>query len=397
MEKSNDPFDKKPEKDKEIIDLTDELPSSEGEDDIIDLSDTVDSSALDSDDDILDLTEPVSEDASDEDEVLDLLDAVEPEADQEAVLDLTEPIAQETPDEDDVLVLMDAVEPEADQEAVLDLTEPIAQEAPDEDEVLDLLDAAEPEADQEEVLDLTQPLVLDASDEDDVLDFMDADAHVQEDDAILDLTDLDQDSLEDAISSTEQTEGLEPEPEDHVLDLTEAADAVEVIPEAASPVTVPGPSDDQEILDLIDDIQSTLDDTDGAAEEPAIEERDLADESLPADAVDDASGDQTILVGNGDPIGEDEMVETEPDLVDNLGIDLTSELNRDILEDEDEAEPAAGQQADIPLETADHTMAERIEAIVERVLQEKLETMIGQRIEEAVLKEFEKLRKDILD
>jgi len=362
---------------------------------VLDLMDAVEPEA--DQEAVLDLTEPIAQDPPDEDDVLDLLDADEPEADQEAVLDLTEPIAQDPPGEDDVLELMDAVEPEADQEAVLDLTKPIAQEAPDEDEVLDLLDAAEPEADQEEVLDLTEPLALDASDEDDVLDFMGADEHVQEDDAILDLTDLDQDSLEDAISSTEQAEGLEPEPEDHVLDLTEAADADEVIPEAASPVTVPGPSDDQEILDLIDDIQSTLDDADRAAEEPAIEEKDVADDSLPADALDDASGDQAILVGNGEHIGVDELVETEPDLVDNLGIDLTSELNRDILDDEDKAEPAAVQQADIPLETAGDSMAEMIETIVERVLQEKLETMIGQPIEEAVQKEFEKLRKDILD
>jgi len=231
-----------------------------------------------------------------------------------------------------------------------------------------------------------------------LFDLMDAVESDQEQDAILDLTDLEEDSLEDAISSSEEAEGLESEPEDLVLDLTEeATDEVETIPEVTSPVTVPGPSDDQEILDLIDDIQSTLDDTDGTAGEPAIEEQDVADESLLVDVVDDTAGNQAILVGNGDHIGEDELVESEPALVDNLGIDLTSDLNRDILDDKADEEPLAVQQEDISEEAADDPMAERIEAIVERVLQEKLETMIGQRIEEAVQKEFEKLRKDILD
>ena len=39
------------------------------------------------------------------------------------------------------------------------------------------------------------------------------------------------------------------------------------------------PSDDQEILDLIDDIQSTLDETDSAAEDTGIEEQDTEEES----------------------------------------------------------------------------------------------------------------------
>ena len=79
-------------------------------------------------------------------------------------------------------------------------------------------------------------------------------------------------------------------------------------------------------------------------------------------------------------------METEPKLVDNLGIDLTSDLDRGILNEVDEGESAA-----------DGTLGDRIESIVEKVLQEKLDTIIGQRIEEAVQKEFEKLRKDILE
>jgi hypothetical protein len=137
---------------------------------------------------------------------------------------------------------------------------------------------------------------------------------------------------------------------------------------------------------LIDDIQSTLDEAGGTAQETAIQEQDAGDESLLSDETDQATDDQAILIGTGDPIGEDDLVESEPDLVDNLGIDLTSELNRDILAEEDDGELAV-----------DHTLGDRIEAIVEKVLQEKLDTIIGQRLEAAVQKEFEKLRKDILE
>jgi hypothetical protein len=83
--------------------------------------------------------------------------------------------------------------------------------------------------------------------------------------------------------------------------------------------------------------------------------------------------------------------------LDNLGIDLASELNQDILSNEDETESIADQEEDIPFEAADGTLGDRVEKIVEQVLHEKLEAMIDKRIQEAVQKEFEKLRKDILD
>ena len=365
MDKDNDPFEKKDEKDKDIIDLTDEarLP----EDDIIDLSDVVDPSAPESSTDLLDLTEPITGD---------------------------EP--GDEPGDEEILDLIDAVDPSGDQEEILDLTEPVPQDAPDEDGVLDLLDAVEPDGDQDEIIDLTEAIPLEASDQDDLLDFIDIAEPAGEDEEILDLSDLADDSLEDAIAFSETVKDLEPEPEDHILDLTdEATDEGDGAPEKTSSITVPGPSYDQEILDLIDDIQSTLDETDGTAEEPEIDEQNTVDESLLADETDDTSIDPVVLVGKGETVGEDESVESEADLVDNLGIDLTSELNRDILSDGEEGESIS--EKDIPSEAADNTLGIRVEAIVERVLQEKLETILGRRIEDAVQKEFEKLRKDILD
>ena len=68
------------------------------------------------------------------------------------------------------------------------------------------------------------------------------------------------------------------------------------------------------------------------------------------------------------------MVETEPALVDNLGIDLTSDLNRDILNDADEL---AADVDDVPFEAVDSTLGERVETIVERVIEEKLEKILS--------------------
>ena len=136
---------------------------------------------------------------------------------------------------------------------------------------------------------------------------------------------------------------------------------------------------------------------DGTAEEITIEEQNTVDKSLLADETDDTSIDPIVLVGNSELIGEDKPVETETDLVDNLGIDLTSESNRDILNGEDEEQPIVDEKEDIPFEAVDSTLDIRVEAIVERIIQEKLEAMMGQRIEDAVQKEFEKLKKDILD
>ena len=151
------------------------------------------------------------------------------------------------------------------------------------------------------------------------------------------------------------------------------------------------------ILDLIDDIQSTLNQSKSNAEGPAFEEQDAFDEDVPADETADAYGEQAILVGNDEHIGEDELVESEPDLIDNLGIDLTSEFDRDMIDGEDEG-PSIGEQVGNRFsEAVDNTLVEKIEAVIERVIQEKMETIIGPRIDAAVQKGFEKLRKDILD
>jgi len=332
MEKSNDPFEKESEKDEDIIDLTEKASLPEDEDDIIELSETVDQPASESEDDILDLTQTVIEEGPEDEDVLDLVDFAEPAGDQEEILNLAEPVLQESLDEDDIL---------------------------------DLEDAGDPFSEEEKILDLSY---------------------------------IDDDSLEDAIASSETVEGLETEPGGHILNLTEEVeDGGDGIPEEMPSIAVPRPSDDQEILDLIDDIQSTLDQTDSAAEGTGVEEEDAEEDPSLMDETDEASIDPAVLMGNGDSIDADDLVEAETELLDNLGIDLTSELNRDILNEEDKTESMADNDEDIPFEAVDSSLGDRVEEIVERVLQEKLASMIDKRIDEAVQKEFEKLRKDILD
>ncbi len=364
MEKNNDPFEKESEKDEDIIDLTEKASSLE--DDIIELSETVDPPASESEEDILDLTELVIEDDPEDEGVLDLVDLAEPVGDQEEILDLREPVIEDDPEDEDVFDLVDLAEPAGGQEEIFGLAEPALQESLDGDEIIDLEDTVEPFSEEDEA------------------------------DEVLDLSDIDDGSLEDAIASSEQEEGLEPDSEDRILNLTEEAEeGAGGIPEELPSIAVPGPSDDQEILDLIDDIQSTLDETDGVAKDTGIEEQE-EEPSLAAEPAETPS-DAAVLMGNGDHIDTDELEEYDAELLDNLGIDLASELNQDILSNEDETESIADQEEDIPFEAADNTLGNRVEKIVEQVLHDKLGPMIDKRIKEAVQKEFEKLKKDILD
>ena len=240
------------------------------------------------------------------------------------------------------------------------------------------------------------PFEKDAEKDEEIIDLFDIADETDDQEDILDLTDAADDSLEDVIALAEPVvENLQPESEDHILNLTEAMDEADDDSDivTASPVSVPAPSDDQEILDLIDDIQSTLDETGSPDVETGLEYSTIdpdEETALSADEIVDKAPEPAIILGNGDPIDTDNLIETETNLVDNLGIDLTSEFNRDILDDADDMETTTGQAGDSPFEAADSTLGERVETIVARILDEKLENIIGKRIEEAVAREIKK-------
>ncbi len=165
-----------------IMDLTDEAPPAADSDDILELTETADTSPDADSEEVLDLTDTVEDtDAIDTDEaVLDLTDEAPPAADSDDILELTETADTfSDADSEEVLDLTDTVE-DTDaidtDEAVLDLTDE-APPAADSDDILELTETADtsPDADSEEVLDLTDTVE-------------DTDA-IDTDEAVLDLTD----------------------------------------------------------------------------------------------------------------------------------------------------------------------------------------------------------------
>ena len=316
----------------------------------------------------------------------------------EKIIDLEETVDLPAPDapneDDDVIDLLNAVEPGETDDNILDLTDTVAMDTHGDDDAVDLLNAVEPDEADDDVLDLTDTIELDNLGDDDVVDLMDTVEPSEEPEEIIDLTDSADETLEETIALAESPEEIPAGTDDMSLDLSEwdGEEAEERISEDAPAVSIPRPTDDQEILELIDDIQSTLDESETAGQEttdpPSHDEVREVDEE-PAETVDAREGpsEQTIYLEKGAPIDADVMAEIETDLLDNLGIDLTTELERNVLSDEEDAASVA---PDAPFEAADSTLGERVETIVERVLQEKLDEILERKIADAVARELDK-------
>ena len=142
-----------------IMDLTDEAPLAADSDDILELTETADTSPDADSEEVLDLTDTVEDtDAIDTDEaVLDLTDEAPPAADSDDILELTETADTfSDADSEEVLDLTDTVE-DTDaidtDEAVLDLTDeaavtqpPSFSPSPDEEDLLSMLADTPPAA-----------------------------------------------------------------------------------------------------------------------------------------------------------------------------------------------------------------------------------------------------------
>jgi hypothetical protein len=106
--------------------------------------------------------------------------------------------------------------------------------------------------------------------------------------------------------------------------------------ESAPPLPKPY-EEDKELLELIDDIQATLDmdpqkaDTDEA--EPLVDEKAAmdSDDFLENDA------EPYELIDDNTVFADPDLADTESELYDNLGIDLTSEIERKAFEEAQEA------------------------------------------------------------
>lgn len=303
--------------DDDIIDLFDtvEIPADIIEEDIIELADTVEMS----DDDIIELTEETHASVVDN-EVLDLTEVVaenenEPEDD---ILDLTDIADTDETEDEGVLDLTQKAEASEVDDDILDLTEPVIEDEP-EDEIIDLLDTVEMSMDD----------MYDASDLDDNnLDAFDtAESPAAEEDTQDEILDLTEVVSEDDTSQTG-------------MDQTESVEPVEPVQEELAVETATTPSvgyeEDKELLELIDDIQATLDDEPLPAHVDDREDTTEEDEAIDTDTRGEDAETYTFL--DDDDLSDSEgLPESETEFVDHLGIDLTSEIERKALEENQDA------------------------------------------------------------
>ena len=124
------------------------------------------------------------------------------------------------------------------------------------------------------------------------------------------------------------------------LDPDEPDEPVETDQEERFEETIALPSsgyeEDKELLELIDDIQATLNDEPLSARVGDQESTAPTDEVIDTDTLEDNADAYTFL--NDDDLIEDGGVpESESEFVDHLGIDLTSEIERKALEENQEA------------------------------------------------------------
>lgn len=231
----------------------------------------------------------------------------------------------------------------------------------DDEDVIDLIDLSE-ESEDEEVLELTQTVddmtvpaaddVLELTDETDIS--TDADEEIielssvaptgsdldEEDDTVM-ASDLDEDVI-DLDNETVMTSDLD----DDIIDLSDRETVVsrpdEADATAAQPTAATESSEDKEIMELIDDIQSSLDQAEKFGDEDAGEETTEAEAVEAAAIADEAGGteepgtdddfEKPVILGDEETIEEDESSYDDDDFVDNLGLDLTSEFSKELFE-----------------------------------------------------------------
>jgi len=332
----------------------------------------VDADTLDGDDEPVELTDAIEEqDPVQSDEALalgDLADTVslEPDIKQEIEAD-TEPIeltdaieAQDRLSDEEASALDDFADTIA---LDSDITQELAVDADTldgDDEAVELTEAIEEQdpvqSDEAlELADLADTVSLDP----DITQEIEADAEPTDgDDGPVELTDAveelgllqDEDELE--LSDLADTVALEPgitqdlaadkeaRGEDEAIELagpppspmpgTEALTAVSSTP---APVEY---EEDKELLELIDDIQATLDEGQGPSEKGVDEPHAETEEAMDEESLDDEADDLKVI-DDDELIQDEELPASESDFVDHLGIDLTSEIERKALEESEEA------------------------------------------------------------
>jgi hypothetical protein len=230
----------------------------------------------------------------------------------------------------------------------------------EDDDIIDLLDSSG-ESDVEEILELKETV-----DDEDILDLAEeADMTAGDDEDFLELVeeaDMTADEDGDIPDLAEETDITAGENEEDFIDLTSEADedlsdqgkAADITDEDAVKI-----DEDKQILELIDDIQSTLDETEEKEIEEPVDGADqvpLTDDT--AVAIDDEEPlENTMLLGDEESVETDDLSESESEFVDSLGLDLTAELSKEMFSEDSEASAL---------------LTEKIENAVEQVIERML-------------------------
>ena len=167
-------------------------------------------------------------------------------------------------------------------------------------------------------------------------------------------------------------------------DETMEPDREERFQETAAPPPA-GYEEDKELLELIDDIQATLNDEPVTSRASDQESTPKTDEPIEGDTL-EKDDDAYTFLDDGEFIEDDEITESETEFVDHLGIDLTSEIEKNTLEE--------GQEGALegvkPTESLEPDIApDAIETAVKKALAEMLadkNSPLARAIENAVKK-----------
>jgi len=292
-----------------------------------------------------------------------------PSEKEEEILDLTEEVPV-TDDENGIIELLDSIEPE---------------DAPGDEPIIELSEeAAAVDADEEDILDLTD-IAEEAAAPADAADDSETDQEM-----LIDLTE----TVDDLDAALQPRETAPDEAFSAEFDASEpAADEYAPAPDKADQPAGAMQPQTEEILELIEDIQSTIDEgsTPPAAAESADNGKPAA--TVPAEPAAQKPEQAPPLEDRSYDDGDDAAADSA--FVDALGIELedVESRTRQTENTESPAESASPRSAVIT--------PEQIEAAVEQVVKKmaggNLETMLAEAVDRVVLNEMEAIKSILVD
>jgi DNA segregation ATPase FtsK/SpoIIIE, S-DNA-T family len=392
-----DATDSASDEDDDIIDLLDSVDTPDDAKDVIELSDAdiVDTA----DAEVIDLTEAVEAE-----DVLELTEKVDASDAEEEIFELKDTVSMDAldPEDDDIVELTEEVEPGGADQEIFELKDTVSMDAldPEDDDIVELTDEAR--VSDDEIVELTEPV---------------DEAEITPRDETFVPTDFeDTIAMEGgAVSDIAQEEDL-PDGEDEIVEPVEALDEAEITPrdETFTPtdfedtmaldselvrqaetdqadVPIKEFEEDKELLELIDDIQATLDEEPEAVDSDLEEGLSETEEAIETDIIQEEEVEPYELIDDDTIFAEQELADSETELFDNLGIDLTSEIERKALKEVQEAaiEEVQPPEAMEGLTETDSVKTDSVETAVKHAISDMLsdeDNPLVKAIEKAVKK-----------